>query len=83
MIFRLNPMIPVIVTSKDNRHGHAFLVTDRGEDSYKIWSVILADTGEIWDVPNPEILVHWNWTMGRRPPKGNINEKYRHLMEQK
>lgn len=69
MILQLNPMIPVVVTSKDNRTGYACLVTEHGEESYKIWTVIMDDSGEVWDVPNPEILVYKNWTMGRRIPK--------------
>lgn len=68
MILQLDPMLPVIVTSKDNRTGYAFLVTDRGEECYKFWSVIMDDSGEIWDVPNPEVRVQRNWTMGRRKP---------------
>ena len=66
MILQLNPMLPVIVTSKDNRKGYACLVTEHGEESYKMWSVIMDDSGEVWDVPNPEIRVQPNWTLGRR-----------------
>lgn len=66
MILQLNPMLPVIVTSKGDRPGYAFLVTEHGEESYKMWSVIMDDSGEIWDVPNPEVRVQWNWGLGRR-----------------
>jgi len=52
MILQLNPLVPVVVTSKGNRKGYAFLVTEHGEESFKMWS---------------EVRVQWNWTLGRRP----------------
>ena len=66
MMLQLNPMIPVIVTSKGGERGYAFLVTDRGEECYKMWSVIMDKSGEIWDIPNTEVRVQSNWTLGRR-----------------
>jgi len=55
------PHFPVIVTSKDNRSGYAVLVTDYGPESHKIWTVVLDDTGEVWDIPNPQLRFKWNF----------------------
>jgi hypothetical protein len=63
---QLEPPYPVIVTSKDNKKGYAFLMTDYGMEHDRIWSVVMNDSGEIWDVPNHEIRMQKNWTAGRR-----------------
>lgn len=62
----VSPNLPVIVTSKDNKKGKAIFVTDYGEEHHLVWTVVMDDTGEIWCVPNPEIRVQFNWTVGRR-----------------
>ena len=66
MMLQLNPTIPVIVTSKDNKKGKAILVTDYSEEHHLMWTVVMDDSGEIWNVPNPEIRVQFNWSAGRR-----------------
>lgn len=66
MIFSV-PHYPVIVTDKDNATGYAILVSDYGPEANKIWTVVLDETGEVWDVPNPHIRFQWNWTLGRHP----------------
>ena len=66
MMLQLNPTIPVIVTSKDNKKGKAILVTDYSEEHHLMWTVVMDDGGEIWNVPNPEIRVQFNWSAGRR-----------------
>lgn len=38
---------------------------DYGQEHHLIWVVALDATGEIWAVPNPEVRVQNNWTMGR------------------
>jgi hypothetical protein len=35
----------------------------------RLWIVVLDDTGEVVDVPQPEILVDFNWSIGRRAPR--------------
>lgn len=65
-MLQLNPSLPVIVTSKNNAKGKAILVTDYGEEHHLQWTVVLDDSGEIWVVPNPEIRVQFNWSVGRR-----------------
>ena len=65
MLTQLNPTIPVIVVSKNNIKGNALAVIDYGEEHNLIWVVGL-ENNEIWCVPNPEIRLQNNWTMGRR-----------------
>ena len=64
-MLQLNPTIPVIATSKDNMKGDALFVIDYGEQHSLIWIVALKN-GEIWCIPNEEIRMQKNWTMGRR-----------------
>jgi hypothetical protein len=68
-ILQLNPSIPVIVTSKDNRAGEAMFLQDRSPEHFNYWGVVFDDTGEIWWVPNNEVRVTNCWTTGR-PPRG-------------
>lgn len=65
MLLQLNPTIPIIVTSKDNAKGMALGWVDYSENHNLIWIVAL-DNNEIWCVPNPEIRMQNNWTLGRR-----------------
>jgi hypothetical protein len=65
MITQLNPSIPVLVTSKDNAKGMAIGWVDYSQEHNLIWIVAL-DNSEIWCVPNPEIRMQKNWTMGRK-----------------
>jgi hypothetical protein len=67
MITQLNPTLPVIVTSKDNRHGEVFALWNRSPEHDIYYGVIMDDTGEIWWVPNPEVRVTFCWTVGRPP----------------
>jgi len=34
-----------------------------------MWVVFLDADGACWTVPNPEIRMPWNWTLGRRKPE--------------
>ena len=65
-ILQLDPPIPVIVTSKDNKKGQAMFVLDYSTEHHVIWGVALDDSGEVWWVPNLEIRVQSNWTLNRR-----------------
>lgn len=64
-MLQLDPQIPVIVTSKGDMKGMAIGWVDYSQDHTLIWIVALED-GEIWCVPNTEIRMQNNWTMGRR-----------------
>lgn len=65
-MLRLNPPLPVLVTSKNNETGNAIIVHDWSLEHEAHWVVVMDRTGEIWWVPNSEIRVGKNWTMGRR-----------------
>ena len=65
MILQLEPTIPV---TTDKGKGFAFLLIDYGQEHNLLWIVAMDDTGEIWCVPNPDIRVQANWSMGRKPP---------------
>lgn len=66
MITQLNPPLPVIVTSKDNAKGLCHFIVDYGPEHHVLWGVALADSGEVWWVPNTEVRMEANWSMGRR-----------------
>ncbi len=51
-------------TSKGD--GLAFAVIDYGIEHDLLWVVALDDSGEIWCVPNSEVRVAANWSIGRR-----------------
>ena len=63
MILELKQPLPV---SCGKGKGRAFFLIDYGQDSDLIWVVFMDDTGECWSIPNPEIRLRENWTMGRK-----------------
>ena len=46
--------------------GLAHFVIDYGPESDLQWVVFMDADGACWTVPNPEIRLSFNWTMGRR-----------------
>ena len=75
MITRLDPPIPVSVTSdtlptgmdpQQSRHGWCYAWRGDGIDGHRQWIVVMNDTGDVVDVPQPEIKVDTNWSYGRR-----------------
>jgi len=65
MILQLNPQIPVTRKS-DSRQGFAFLVIDYSQDHYILFAVAFNDTGEIWLIPNNELRMQENISLGRK-----------------
>ena len=65
-ITQLNPPLP-LDTPKGS--GLAHLVIDYGPEHDLMWVVFLDADGACWTVPNPEIRMPWNWTLGRRKPE--------------
>ena len=85
MTVQLNPPIPVTITAKTLPHGVAaksargwcYAWKDCGIDGHRLWIVVLDETGEVVDVPQPEVRVDMNWSMGRRPeaePAGKLEK---------
>jgi len=50
--------------------GRVWLVTEYGSEIEKVFTVILDDTGEIWEFTNKEVRATSNVTMGRKVDKG-------------
>jgi hypothetical protein len=66
MITQLNPPLPM-ETSKGS--GWAHFVIDYGPETALLWVVFMDADGACWTVPNPEVRMSFNWTMGRRKPE--------------
>jgi hypothetical protein len=74
MIHRLDPPIPVTITSETlpvgvkatSRRAWAYAWEQPGIDSHRIWVCVLDEGGAVVDVPQPEIRVDPNWSYGRR-----------------
>jgi hypothetical protein len=73
-MLQLNPPIPVTVISEElppgvrdeSRRGWCYAWKECGIDGHRMWVVVMDATGEVIDVPQPEILVDPNWSYGRR-----------------
>ena len=66
MITQLNPPLP-LETPKGT--GWAHFVLDYGPEADLLWVVFLDKDGACWSVPNPDVRMSFNWTMGRRKPQ--------------
>ena len=65
MLTQLNPPLP-LETSKGP--GWAHFVIDYGPESALLWVVFMDTDGARWTVPNFEVRLSYNWTIGRRKP---------------
>jgi len=63
MITQLNPPLPM-ETSKGG--GWAHFLIDYGPESALLWVVFMDGDGACWTVPNAEVRMSFNWTIGRR-----------------
>lgn len=63
MITQLNPPLP-LETAKGA--GLAHFVIDYGPESDLLWVVFMDADGACWSVPNPDVRMSSNWSMGRR-----------------
>lgn len=63
MITQLNP--PLALDTVKGQ-GWAHFVIDYGPEHDLMWVVFMDKDGACWTVPNPEIRLQFNWTMGRR-----------------
>ncbi len=66
MITQLNPPLP-LHTAKGA--GWAHFVIDYGPEYDLVWVVFMDNDGACWSVPNPEVKMQFNWTLGRRKPE--------------
>lgn len=70
MITQLNPPLP-LDTAKGS--GLAHFVIDYGPEADLLWVVFMDKDGACWSVPNPDVRMHSNWSMGRRKPEPEPN----------
>jgi hypothetical protein len=63
VLTQLDPPLP-LETSKGP--GWAHFVIDYGPEAALLWVVFMDADGACWTVPNPEVRMTANWTMGRR-----------------
>src|SRR5579862_7157896 len=66
MLVQLNPPLP-LETPKGS--GWAHFVIDYGPEAALLWVVFMDEDGACWTVPNVEVRMSYNWTMGRRKPE--------------
>lgn len=65
MFTQLNPTIPVVYGTK-YESGYAIGIIDYSQEHHLIWVVVSDQTGEIWAVPNPNVRVQYNYSVGRK-----------------
>jgi hypothetical protein len=63
MLVQLSPPLPM---DTPKGRGLAHFVIDYGPEAHLFWVVFMDADGACWTVPNPEIRLSPNWTMGRR-----------------
>ena len=66
VLMQLNPPLP-LETSKGP--GWAHFVIDYGPEAALLWVVFMDEDGACWTVPNYEVRMCFNWTLGRRKPE--------------
>ena len=69
MILQLVPSIPVHVINKGS--GEAIFLLDYGKEDHCIWGVALDNDGTVWWVPNPDIRLLPNYSIGRTKDETN------------
>lgn len=66
MMMQLNPPLPVD-TPKGSAYAH--LVIDYSQEHYVLFVCFVCETGECWVLPNRDVKLQQNVTMGIRMPK--------------
>ncbi|WP_270937805.1 hypothetical protein [Falsiroseomonas oryzae] len=64
MMLQLDPPLPM---TTPRGAGLAHFVIDYGPETHLMWVVFLDADGTCRAVPNPEVRMAPNWSMGRRP----------------
>jgi hypothetical protein len=65
VITQLNPPLPLETVKGP---GWAHFVIDYGPEAALLWVVFMDRDGACWTIPNAEVRMCFNWTMGRRKP---------------
>ena len=72
MLVQLNPPLHM---ETPKGPGLAHFVIDYGPEAHLQWVVFMDADGACWTVPNPEIRISFNWTMGRRAETARPDDK--------
>lgn len=75
-MLQLNPSLPVYVVGRGT--GECLGWFDYGKEDHLLWLVAMDDTGECWLVPNPQVRMCYNPSLGRmarQPAVTNQEEK--------
>ena len=72
MLVQLNP--PLHMETPKGK-GWAHFCIDYGPETHLLWVVFMDADGACWTVPNPEIRLSPNWSMGRRPSEHQPKEQ--------
>jgi hypothetical protein len=64
MLIQLNPSIPVHIIGKGS--GEAIGWLDYSKEDHLMWIVALDSDGSVWTVPNPDIRLLNNYSIGRQ-----------------
>lgn len=64
MLTQLNPPLPVYISTK-NETAIAHAVIDYGPEHHLLWVCFLQSSGQCWTVPNKDIRMEWNYSLGR------------------
>jgi len=67
---QLDPPIPVHIVDGS---GQALAVIDYGPEFDLLWVTGMDEGGAIWCVPNPQVRLQANWSLGRRKGAGLSN----------
>lgn len=63
MTLQLNPPLPVFVPGRGT--GLAHFLIDYGPEHHQYWTIAFDAGGELWTLPNPQVRLQINRTMGR------------------
>jgi hypothetical protein len=69
MMLQLNPPLPM---ETPKGRGWAHFVIDYGAEGDLLWAVFMNEDGACWVVPNHEVRMEWNWTLGRRKAEDGV-----------
>ncbi len=65
-VIQLNPPLPMVTPKGE---GWAHFLIDYGPESALFWVVFMDEDGACWTVPNSEVRMYKNWTLGRQRPE--------------
>jgi hypothetical protein len=78
MMLQLNPPIPVTTPMGK---GWAHILIDYSQEHDLLWVVFLDETGECWTLPNRDIRIQSNLSLGRRDRKKNLEQSHERTVE--